>query len=146
LVVAGGVLGAVALAIVGGISRHDVSGRLGPEERREIHRALDVIPSGSSVAAAPHLLPRLSQRTEVYSLPEPFIPIDWSSPITAEEMAERAAGVQFVAFWDDTKPLEYPGDITKLKDRLLAEGFVVVARSRSGVEVLERREVSSADR
>jgi uncharacterized membrane protein len=128
----------VPIALVGGVLTHDLSGRLTTSEREEIERALDLIPPGAPVAAAPNALPRLSHRVEVYSLPEPFIPIDWGSSLSAEEFAERAERVRFAVFIGRTKPREYPGSMAVVWDRLRGRGFEPVVRG-SHVQILELR-------
>jgi len=128
----------VPIAVIGGVLTHDISGRLTKDERAAIERALDLIPPDAPVAAAPNVLPHLSQRGEVYSLPEPFIPIDWGSSLTPEEFAERAERVRFAAFVGRTKPREYPDDMAEVWDMLRREGFVPIVRGPH-VQILERR-------
>jgi uncharacterized membrane protein len=141
LAIAGGVATAVAIGVVGSVvGPHDFSGRLSAAERTELERALERIPGDAPVAAAPHLLPRLSHRKEVYSFPEPFVRIDWANSLSDEELAERARRVRFVALTGDIKPLEYKAEIAPIVQRLLAEDFVVVESSPvRNLLILERR-------
>jgi len=132
-----GVAGAAVIALVGGVMTHKLSGRVSGDQRAAIERALDGIPPEAPVAAAPSLLPHLSQRVEVYTFPEPFVQLDWGSPVTPDELRERAERVRFVAY-STNKPLEYPGDIADVRDLLLRQGWVVVARA-GHVQILERR-------
>jgi uncharacterized membrane protein len=132
-----GVAAAVVIALTGGIATHDVSSSLSSAERVAIRRALDRIPGDAAVAAAPDLLPQVSQRVDVYTFPEPFVQIDWGSPLTPEDMAERAERVRFVAL-GRTQPPEYPGDIDEVKEMLLSNGWNIAARA-GPVEILERR-------
>lgn len=138
LAVAVSVAMVVPIALIGGVLTHDISGRVSKDERDAIERALDLIPPDAPVAAAPNLLPHLSHRVEVYSLPEPFIPIDWGGSLTPEEFAARAERVRFAAFVGRTKPREYPGDMAEVWDMLLREGFVPIALGPH-VQILERR-------
>ena len=131
-----GVAGAVVIALAGGIGVHWDSPDLGPAERAAIRRALDRIPADAPVSATPDLLPHLSQRVDVYTLPEPFVQIDWGSRITTEDLAERAERVRFVAL-GRRQPLEYEGDLDDVKEMLLKDGWLVVARA-GPVEILER--------
>ena len=132
------VVAMIAIALIGGVKTHDISGRITSAERAAIERALDRIPPDAPVAAAPFLLPHLSQRVEVYSLPEPFIPLDWGSSLTSEEFAERAERVRFAAFVGRAKPVEYPGDMGKVWNMLRRDGFVPIVEGPH-VQILERR-------
>lgn len=135
-----GLVVAVAVSVIGGIARHDVSGRISSAERAELERALDRIPPDAPVAAAPHLLPHLSHRVEVYSFPEPFERIDWANSLSDAELAERAGRVRFVALTGVLKPVEYDAPIAPVVRRLLEEDFVVVASSPvRNLLILERR-------
>ena len=141
--VAVGIAVAVASALVGGVRQHSLSGRPSGDERAAIRRALDRIPPDVPVAAAPVLLPHLSHRVELYSLPEPFVRLDWGSPLTSEEYAERAARVRFVALAGGMQPTEFEGEIEDVHAQLLKQGFVEVANSRAGyIVILERRNPS----
>ncbi len=138
LAVAGSIAMVVPIALVGGVLTHDVGDRLTADEHEAIELALDQIPPDAPVAAAPNLLPHLSRRVEVYSLPEPFIPIDWGSPVSRDEFAARAERVRFAAFVGRTKPREYPGDMADVWDMLFREGFAPIV-SGPHVQILERR-------
>jgi hypothetical protein len=79
----------------------------------------------------------------VHTLPEPFIPLEWGSPLTAEELAERAERIRFVAYVEgDQIGTILTGEDVELtpdvRPTLLREGFVVIARSGK-VEIFERR-------
>ena len=136
--VAVGIGSALAIALVAGIVQHDPWDVRSADERSEISQALDRIPPGAPVAAAPYLLPHLSHRVEVYSLPEPFIPIDWGSPLTPADFAERAKRVRFAVLHRGTKPVEYLGSMAKVRRMLSEEGFVPI-RTGTYVQLLERR-------
>ena len=105
--------------------------------------ALSVIPPDVPIAASTHLLPHLSQRVEAYTLPEPFIPLDTGSPLTEAEFAERARGVDYVAYRVDDLPVEYPGAPATVLARLEREGFVEI--SREGRVTVFRRSQESSD-
>jgi hypothetical protein len=105
--------------------------------RESTGRALALIPAGASVAASPHLLSHLSQRVEVYTLPEPFLPLDNGSPLTKAEFEERANGVQYVAYRQNDLPVEYLGTPATVLAMLEREGFVPIARA-GRVTVFER--------
>ena len=137
---AGGVVLALGIGLVGGIAKHEVSGRISAADRAELERALDRIPPDAPVAAAPHLLPRLTHRTEVYAFPEPFVRIDWANSLSDEELAERARRVRYVALTGDIKPIEYDQPIGPVVERLLERDFVVVESSPvRNLLILERR-------
>ena len=105
--------------------------------REATGRALAAIPGNASVAASPHLLPQLSQRIEVYTLPEPFLPLDNGSPLTDAEFEERANGVEYVAYRENDLPVEYGGTPATVLAMLEREGFVPIARA-GRVTVFER--------
>ena len=132
-----GVAAAVILALGAGswAHAHWTEGIRLPRE--STGRALAAIPADVSVAASPHLLPHLSQRVEVYALPEPFLPLDNGSPLTTAEFAERANGVEYVAYREDDLPVEYPGTPATVLALLEREGFVPIARA-GRVTVFER--------
>ncbi len=97
--------------------------------RESTRRALAAIPADASVAASPHLLPQLSQRVEIYTLPEPFLPLENGSPLTRAEFAERARAVDYVAFREDDLPVEYGGTPASVLAMLAREGFVSIVRA-----------------
>lgn len=143
LAIAAAVSLAVAAALPGGARTHTNSSMgigLVPSETRS---ALEQIPPDVPIAAARSLLPHLSQRVEVYTLPEPFVQIDWGSSLTSDELARRAARVRFAAYVNPDEVRGYvtgdfedeAADVRTLLDGL---GFVVVAH-RGPVEILERR-------
>jgi hypothetical protein len=137
LALAGGLTAAAALAVVGGIWAHGhwTDGvRLPGDATRE---ALSVIPSDAPVSASPHLLPYLSRRVEAYALPEPFVPLDTGSPLSAEDFAKRARTVRYVAFLRGDLPEEFPGEDEAIDSLLAESGFREIARAGL-VEVYRR--------
>jgi len=124
---AGIALAAVLAVAAGGWAHaHPTEGIRLPRERTRA--ALAAIPADASVAASPHLLPHVSQRVEVYTLPEPFIPFDFGSPLSQSEFTERARGVDYVAYRENDLPVEYPGTTEALLAMLEREGFVEIVR------------------
>jgi uncharacterized membrane protein len=105
--------------------------------REPTSAALALIPSTVPVAASPHLLPQLSERVEVYTLPEPFLPFDAGSPLTDAEFAERARRVDYVAYRANDLPVEFHGTSGAVLALLEREGFVPIARA-GRVTVFER--------
>ena len=138
LAMTAGLGAAVVVALVGGLLVHDVykaRGRLNPAQTE---RALERIPPDVPVAATPSVQPHLSQRVELYTFPEPFVGIDWGSPLSAGELEERARRVRFVAYVERDQLRWYDqGDIADVREALLREGFVVVARA-GPLQILER--------
>jgi uncharacterized membrane protein len=133
---------AVFIALIGGVHVHSAGGSpvLDPDATT---RALDVIPDNAPVAATLSLLPHLSQRKEIYTLPEPFIPIRWGGSLTPAELAQRAKHVNWAAYisGDQVRRVttkEHPEIFPDVRETLRREGFVVVARA-GPLEVLERR-------
>lgn len=131
---------AVAVAI-GGLSVHESERELRADQARAAQHALDRIPPAAPVAATVSLLAHLSERVEVYSLPEPFAPVDWGSTLSAREFSERAARLRFVAYRDGDilpsggfAPAQDVAGVEPLLERL---GFVETARA-GPVHVLER--------
>lgn len=116
---------AVAVALVGGLVIHDVW--IGGQffDRRSVRTALDRVPPDAAVATTIHLLPHVSQREEVYALPEPFIPWDWGSPLPRSELRERAERVRFVALYAGDGPLPYALNAVPILRR---SGFVEIYR------------------
>jgi hypothetical protein len=99
-----------------------------------IRNGIYVIPADASVAATVHLQPHLSQRREIYALPEPFIPWDWGSPLSKAELAKRAARLEYVAYYDGDGPLPY---VQRVLPTLRRDGFVVVYQ-RGAMRVYKR--------
>jgi uncharacterized membrane protein len=140
-----GVSIAVVVAIFGGIEVHTVKGDEVELQAEPTRRALEHIPPGVPVAATRTLLPHLSRRVEVWTLPEPFVRIDWGGSLTQAELTERARRVRFVAYArGDQVGTFYTGEVGKekaaldVRERLRREGFVVIA-STPEVEILVRR-------
>jgi hypothetical protein len=90
------------------------------------------------VAASTHLLPHLSQRAELYTLPEPFVPIDWGGSVTPAELRAKVRGVRYVALVEGDGPFEYPRDIATVVPLVRKAGFVEIYRD-GPVRVFERR-------
>jgi hypothetical protein len=133
--------GVVALA--GGVRMHQHPGTALRVDPAATRRALEVIPKGVPVAATLSLLPHISQREEIYTLPEPFVPIDWGSSLTPAELAARAKHVQWVAYISGEQvrrftTKEHPELFPDVRQTLVRDGFVVVARA-GPVEIFERR-------
>jgi hypothetical protein len=107
-----------------------------------VDRLLERIPPNASVAATQLLPVHLSHRTEVYSLPEPFVRMGRRSPLTRREYAQRAAGVRNVAYRRADGlaegPLWPPPRFSAVLQLLERRGFVEIG-SASGVHLLERR-------
>ena len=133
-----GIFSAVVLAVAAGTWAHahesqDV--RLPQEPTRA---ALALVPSGAAVAASPHLLPHLSRRTEIYTLPAPFLPLDIGSPLSEAQLRERARRVEYVVYRQDDVPIEFAGTPESILATLESEGFVPVRRA-GAVTVFSRR-------
>ena len=145
LVVAAGVAIALVVALGGSIRVHTVAGDEVTLEPEPTRRLLERIPDGVPVAATRTLLPHLSQRTDVWTLPEPFIRIDWGGSLSEDELAERAPDVRWVAYAEgDQVGTFFTGELGReravpdVRPTLRREGFVVVARAGT-VELYERR-------
>jgi uncharacterized membrane protein len=109
---------------------------------REPTRAvLALVPPDAPVAASTHLLPHLSHRVEVYTLPEPFLRLDTGSPLTDAEFSERARRVNYVVYRKNDLPVEYNGTPAAVLHLLAREGFVPIARA--GEVTVFRRAPSS---
>jgi len=144
LAAAAALTAAAAVALLGGVRIHSL-----PSESPTLHAAntetaLDAIPAGVPVAATGSLLPHLSQRVEIYTLPEPFIPLDWGGSLSSEELAERAERVDWVVYVDGdqvgrifTGELGVETAVPDVRPTLDREGFVVVARA-GPLEILRR--------
>lgn len=137
------VVGAAALvaAAAGGLSVHQDVTRPRPSHAAAAELALARIPVDASVSATPSLLPHLSQRVEIYSLPEPFISLDWGGSLTPGELAERVPRVRFVAYLErDISPsggYSSSEDLPTVRRLLRRLGFVEIVRV-GRVHVLER--------
>jgi len=136
---------AAVLALVGGVRVHTISGDAVSLEPEPTRRLLERIPDDEPVAATRTLLPHLSQRTDVWTLPEPFIRIDWGGSLSEEELAERAPEVRWVAYAEgDQVGTFFTGELGReravpdVRPTLRREGFAVVARAGT-VELYERR-------
>jgi uncharacterized membrane protein len=125
----------VAIAIGGGLVQHDVWIQGQFLQRSSIRGALALIPADASVAATIHLQPHLSQRSELYALPEPFIPWDWGSPLSRAELRRRADALQFVAYYEGDGPSPY---VERVLPLLPKEGFVEIYHQGS-MRLFERR-------
>jgi uncharacterized membrane protein len=133
---------ALLVALIGGGWIHGFSDTI-KLEKDPTERVLQRIPPDVPVAAVRSLLPHLTHRTEIYTLPEPFIPLDWGSSLTPQQLAERANRVRFVAYVKgDQVGTFFTGKNAKLvpdvRPTLVRDGFVVVARA-GPVEIFERR-------
>jgi uncharacterized membrane protein len=124
-----GVSGAAILAVAAGswAHAHWTEGIRLPRE--PTNAALALVPPDAPVAASTHLLPHLSHRVEVYTLPEPFLPLDTGSPLTRAEFAERAKRVEYVVYRDNDLPVEYEGTPATVLEMLAQEGFVAIAHA-----------------
>jgi hypothetical protein len=97
------------------------------------------------VAVTNSLLPHLSRRVEAYTLPEPFIQIDWGSSLSQSELEERAARVDFVVYAEGdqfrsfyTGRLEEERAVPDVRPTLRQQGFEEIARFGT-IQVFERR-------
>jgi uncharacterized membrane protein len=145
LLAAAAVCLAGAVALLGGIEAHRLRGDVAELEAAGTRRALDRIPAGVPVGATRTLLPHLSRRVEVYTLPEPFIRIEWGGALTDAELAARAARVRWVAYAEgDQVGTFYTGRVgletavPDVRPTLRREGFLLVAR-KGTVQIFERR-------
>jgi uncharacterized membrane protein len=127
---------AAAIAITLGVVAHGRIYDLG-SDGRATRDALSRIPPGAAVAATPHLQPHLSQRVELYTLPEPFIQIAPGNAITGKELAERANNVEFVAYLERDQTNEFRGDIRVVLPMLREAGFREILR-RGPVHIYQR--------
>ena len=145
LAVAATVALAGLVALVGGARVHSLHGDAVHIDAEPTRRALELIPPDVPVAATRTLLPHLSRRAEVWTLPEPFVPLEWGGSLTRRELRERASRVDYVAYAaGDQVGTVYTGDIGRAhaspdtRPRLEREGFVAIVRVGT-VEILERR-------
>ena len=145
LAVTAGLAAAAVAALLGGIRVHSLPSESPSLDRVRTQAALQMIPKGAAVAATRSLLPHLSQRADVYTLPEPFVPLDWGGSLTPEELGERAGRVGWVAYVKGdqigrifTGELGVANAVPDVRPTLDAEGFVVVATA-GPLEILERR-------
>jgi uncharacterized membrane protein len=131
-------VGAAALvALSAGISVHVTRSPIQYRDTARVEKALSVIPPGASVAASVHLEPHLSHRVELYTLPEPFVPIDWGGSSTRAELAEKTRSVRYVALVSGDGPLEYKHRVETVLPLVRREGFREIYRDGS-IIVLER--------
>jgi uncharacterized membrane protein len=86
-------------------SRHVDNGAAAIAARQDI---LARIPPDAPVAASSLLTPHLSHRTEIYTLPLPFIWADFGSDWSRKEMARRARRVRWVVLDTSERPMELP--------------------------------------
>jgi uncharacterized membrane protein len=124
-----GVAGAAVLAVAAGswAHAHWTEGIRLP--RQPTDAALALVPPDAPVAASTHLLPHLTHRAEVYTLPEPFLPLDTGSPLTGAEFAERARRVDYVVYRKNDLPVEYQGTAATVLEMLAEQDFVAIARA-----------------
>ncbi len=131
------------MAVGVGLSVHNALTRSIPRQASAIELALERIPRDAPVAATWSLIAHLSQRVEVYSLPEPFLSAEWGTSLTTAELAERAERVRFVAYRDlDVLPsggYSPPEDLSTIKRLLRRRGFVEIERV-GRVHLLQRLE------
>ena len=135
------VIGGVAalFAVLGLLQLHTSQTPRQEANAARIRRALALVPPDASVAASIVFQPHLSHRANLYTLPEPFIAVDWNGSSTPAEMARRARGVQFVAFFAGSSPIDYRHRLGgSFVLRLKRQGFVQIYRS-GPVAVLERK-------
>jgi uncharacterized membrane protein len=134
---------AIVVAVIGGVRTHRAPANALKLDARAANRALAVIPNDAPVAATLSILPHLSQRSEIYTLPEPFIPIRWGGSLSSAELAKRAERVNWAAYvvGDQVRRVttkKHPELIPDVRETLFRDGFVVVARA-GPLEVFERR-------
>jgi uncharacterized membrane protein len=137
LAAAGGVAAAAVLALGAGSWAHAHWTEEVRLPREPTQAVLAVIPADAPVAASSHLLPHVSRRLEVYTFPEPFLPLDNGSPLTEAEFAERARRVEYVLYRVNDLPVEYGGSPERALAAIERAGFVPVARA-GRVTVFER--------
>lgn len=134
---------AAIVAVGVGLSVHKALTRSIPRQASAIELALERIPRDAPVAATWSLIAHLSQRVEVYSLPEPFLSAEWGTSLTTAELAERAERVRFVVYRDlDVLPsggYSPPDDLSTVKRLLRRRGFVEIERV-GRVHLLQRLE------
>jgi uncharacterized membrane protein len=106
----------------------------GPAARRE---AVALIPGDAPIASSVLLTPHLAHRRELYTLPLPFIFVDYGGDLTREEFRERARGVQYVLLDDIDRPKELRAMPSILPPVLERQGFREVA-TRGSVHVYAR--------
>lgn len=133
------------VALVGAVRVHALPSESPALNRGRTEAALDLVPPGVPIAATRSLLPHLSQRVEVYTLPEPFVPLEWGGSLTPEELRERATWVRWIAYVKGdqigrifTGELGVAKAVPDVRPALTDAGFVVVARA-GPLEILERR-------
>ena len=112
----------------GSWSERNVRSLGGPEARRQVVR---LIPDDASVAASQLMLPHLSQRRELYSLPLPFISVDYGGDYSPTELEKRARDVQYVVLDGIDRPAQLPTEQVVLPPLLERLGFREIARHGS---------------
>jgi uncharacterized membrane protein len=106
-------------------------------EARE--QALALVPADASVAAAPHLVPHLANRRDVYQLPEPFYPRPTNGEYWSDaELRQRAREVEWVVYELAGLDPHPRSQVEELRPTLAARGFEEVF-ARDGVRVFRRR-------
>jgi len=96
----------------------------GAEARRA---ALELIPDGIPVAASVRLTPHLSQRTEIYTLPVPFVAVDYYG-LTVGQLRQRAHRVSYVVLDTMDRPKEFRATAEVLPPLLARSGFREIGR------------------
>ena len=102
-----------------------------PGWREARTKALELIPEDVPVAASVRLTPHLSQRRELYTLPLPFIPVDYGGDLTDAELMERARRVDYVVLDTSETPKELRATPKVLPPLLKRLGFREIARYRT---------------
>jgi uncharacterized membrane protein len=125
---AAGIAAAAILAVVAGSWAHAHPSEGVRLPREPTNAALALVPPDAPVAASSHLLPHLSQRTDVYAFPAPFLPLDIGTPLTEGELAERARKVDYVVYRENDLPVEYLGTPASALAMLDREGFIPIRR------------------
>jgi uncharacterized membrane protein len=101
-------------------------------------RALALVPEDASTAAAPHLVPHLTNRHELYQLPEPFFPRPTNGEYWSDaELRDRARSVEWVVYELAGLDPHPRSQVERLPALLRARGYREVFRS-SGVRVFRR--------
>jgi uncharacterized membrane protein len=136
--VLGGVVGvSLMIAVIGGSFVSLESARRNVVDPAQLTKALSLVPPDVPVAASVHALPHLSHRTELYTLPEPFIPIVWGGSSSPTELHAKARRVRFVVFVAGDRPSEYPDNLDRVLPRLGANFVEIYAVGP--IRLFERR-------
>jgi Predicted membrane protein (DUF2079) len=140
LALAGALTAACAAAFLGGVQVHGRWERdpFDGRDRAQIRAALARVPADVPVAASTHLQPHLSRREKLFTLPEPFVPIDWGGSLTPAELRAEVPTVRYVALAEGDGPIEYPRDIATVIPLVRRAGFVEIYRG-GRVRLFERR-------